>query len=79
MIEVYKVLFLLLLRGISCLSDVTLDTISTGPEIPERLELSFIISISLGFYILVLLSDKKTDEIDLDLFTDFTVSSISVI
>ena len=46
-------------------------------DIPERIKLSFLISISLGFSILVLLSDKLADKIDPDLFTDFTVSSVS--
>ena len=45
---------------------VTLDTLSPFTYIPERLGLSFLISISLGFSILVLLSDKLADEIYLD-------------
>ena len=45
----------------------------------ERLELSFLISISDGFSIFVLFLDKLADEIDLDLFTIFTVSSVSVL
>ena len=72
-------LFLLFLQGICFLYGVTLDTLYPCLDIQERLELSFLISISLGFYILVLLSDKLADDIDLDLFTGFTVSSVSVI
>ena len=79
LIEVSEVLFLLLLRGIRCSAGVTLDTLYTCPDIPERLELYFLISISLGFSILVLLSDKMSDEIDLDLSTDFTVSYVLVL
>ena len=78
MIKVSGILFLLFFRGIRCISGVTLDTLFPCPDIPERLGLSFLISISLGFYILVLFSDKLADEIDLDLFTYFTVSSVSV-
>ena len=79
MIEVSGVFFLLFLRVIRCLSGVTLDTLSPCPDIPEILGLYFIISISLSFYILVLLLDKLIDEIYLDLFNDFTVSSVSVL
>ena len=79
LIEVSEVFFILFLRGICCLSGVTLDTLSPCTYIPERLELYFITSISLGFSILAILSDKLTDEIDLYLFTDFTVSSILVL
>ena len=49
------------------------------PDIPEILELSLLIYICLGFSILVLLSEKLVDGIDLDLFSFFTVSSISVL
>ena len=79
MIELYEVLFLLLLRVIRCLSGVTLDTLYPRPDIPEILELSFLISIFLGFSVLVLLSDKMAHEIDLYLFTNFNVSSVSVL
>ena len=71
--------FPLFLLGIRCLSVFTIDKLFPCPDIPERLELSFLISLSLGFSILVLLSDKLADKIDLYLFTDFTVSSISVL
>ena len=74
-----KVFFLLFLQWISCLSGVTLDTLAPCPDIPERLGLSFLMSISLGFSILVILSDKLADEIYLYLFTYFNVSSVSVI
>ena len=74
-----EVFFLLFLRGIRFLSGVTLDTLSPCPDIPERLELSFLIYISLGFSNLLLLLEKLADEIDLDLFTIFTVSYVSVL
>ena len=74
-----EVFFLLLLQGICCLYSVTLDKLYPCPVILEILDLSFLISISLGFSILVLLSDKLVDEIELDLFTDLAVSSVSVI
>ena len=76
-IKISQVFFLLFLQGIYCLSGVTLDTLSTCPYIPERLGLYFLISIYLGFSILVFLSDKLADEIDLDLFTVSTVYSVS--
>ena len=79
LIEVSEVFSLLFLRGIRCLFGVTLDTLYPCPDIPERLELSFLISIYFGFSILVFLWDKLADEIDPDLFTDFTVSSVSVV
>ena len=41
--------------------------------------MSLLISISFGFSILVLFSDKLADGIDLDLFTNFTVYSVSVL
>ena len=62
LIEVSEVLFILFLQGIRCLSVVTLDTISPCTDIPESLELPLIISISLDFYILVLLSDKLAEK-----------------
>ena len=43
------------------------------------LNFSFINFISFGFCLLVLLSDKLADEIDLVLFSGLTVSSVSVI
>ena len=60
-----------------CLSGDSLDTIAPCPDIPERLELYFLISIFLGFSILALLSEILADEIDLDLFSVFTVSYVS--
>ena len=47
-------------------------------DIPEILGLSLLIYIYLGFCFLALLSEKLTDEIDLDLFS-VTVSSVSVL
>ena len=61
------------------LSGNLLDTHAPCPDIPERLGLSFLISISFGFSVLVLLSEKLADEIELDLFIVFTVSSVSVL
>ena len=74
-----EVFFLLFLRGIRRLSGVTPDTLAPCLDIRERLKLSSIIPIYLDFSILVILSDKMADEIDLDLFTDSTVSSVSVL
>ena len=74
-----KVLFILFLQGIRCLSGDSIDTLASCLDIPEILGLSLLISISLGFSILVLLSEKLADEIDLDLFSVFTVSYVSVI
>ena len=78
-IELSEVFFLLFLRGICCLSGVTLDTLYPCTYIPERLGLSFLISIYLGFSILVLFWYKLADEIDLDLFTAFNMSYVSVL
>ena len=71
--------FPLFFWGILCLSGVTLDTLYPCPDITERLELSFLVSISMMFLIFVHLSDKLDDEIDLDLFTDFNVTLVSVL
>ena len=67
------------MQGISCLSGVTLDKLSPCSDIPQRLELYLLLSTSFDFYILVLFSDKLADEIELDSFTDFTASYISVL
>ena len=74
-----ELFFILFLQGIRCLSGDSLDTLDPCPEIPERLGLYFLIYISLGFSILVLLSEELADEIDLDLFSFFTVRYISVL
>ena len=79
LIEVSEVFFLLFLQGIPCLFGYSLDTLAPCPDIIERLELPLLISISLGCSILVLLSEKLADEIDLYLFSVFNVSSVSVI
>ena len=62
-----------------CLSGVTLDKLSPCPDIPERLEFSLRTSISLGFSILILFSDKLAEKIDLELPTYFTVYYVSVL
>ena len=54
-------------------------TLATGLDIIERLVLSLLMFISFGCSMLVLLSDKLADEIDLDLFIVLTVSYVSVI
>ena len=74
-----EVFFLLFLRVIRCLSGDLLDTLDPCPYIPKILALSFLISISFGFYFLVLLSEKLADEIDFDLSSVFTVSSVLVL
>ena len=79
MIKVFGVFSILFLQRICCLSGVILGTLSLFTFIPEILVLSFIISISLGFYILVLLSDELADKIDFGFLAGFTVSSVSVI
>ena len=61
------------------MSDDTLVTLAPGLDILERLGLSLLAFISFGCYVLVLLSDKLADEIYLDLFIHFTVSSVSVL
>ena len=63
-----EVFFILFLQVIRCLSGVTCGTLSPCPDITERPGLSFLIYISLGFSILLILSEKLADEIDLDLF-----------
>ena len=74
-VEVFEVFFLLFLLGILCLSSFTLDQLSTCPNTPEIIGLYFIISISLGYSIFLLFIRKMADEIDLDLFTYFNMSS----
>ena len=57
----------------------TVVTLAPGLDILERLGLSLLTFIYFGCSMLVLLSDKLADEIDLDLFSVFTVSSVSVL
>ena len=57
----------------------TVVTLAPGLEILERLGLSLLTFISFGCYMLVLLSDKMDDKVDLDLFIVFTVSYVSVL
>ena len=77
-IKVSKV-FLKFLWIIGCLFGDSLVTIDTCTDISERLGFSFLISISLVFYTLLPVSDNLADEIYLYLFTDFIVSSVSVL
>ena len=52
----------------------TVVTLAPGLDILERLGLSLLTFISFGYSMLVLLSYKIADEIDIDLFSFFTVS-----
>ena len=79
LIKVSKVLFLLSLRGILSLSGDTVVTLAPGLDILGRIGLSLLTYIYFGCYMLVLLSHKMSDEIDLDLFIVFTVYFVSVI
>ena len=58
------------------MSGDTVVTLSPGIYILERLGLSLLTFIYFGCSMLVLLSDELADEIDLDLFIVFTVSSV---
>ena len=77
LIKVSEVFFLLFLQVIRCSSGDSPDTLAPCSDIPERLGLSFLRSISFGGF--VILSEKLADEIDLDLFIIFTVSYVSVV
>ena len=68
-----EVFFLLFLRGIRCVSGVTLDKFSTCPDKPETLQLYSQTCIYVCLSIPVLLLDKLVLEIHLDLATMFTV------
>ena len=57
----------------------TVVTLAPGLEILERLGLSLLTFISFVCSMLVLLSDKLADEIDLDIFVVFTVCYFSVL
>ena len=57
----------------------TVVTLSTGLDTLEILGLSLLTFIYFGCSMSVLLSDKLADEIELDLFIVFTVSSVSFI
>ena len=59
-----------------CLSGDTVVTLAPGLDILERLGLSLLTFIYFGCYMFVLLLDKLADEIDLDLFIIFTLSSV---
>ena len=61
------------------MSGDTVFTLAPGLDILEILELSLITFIYFGCSMLILLSDKMSDEIDLDLFIVFTVSSVLVL
>ena len=60
------------------LSGDTVVILDPGLDIIERLGLSLFTFISFGCSVLILLSDKLADEIDLYLFSVFTVYSVSV-
>ena len=79
LIKVSEVFFLLSLQGIYCLSGDTVNTLATCLDIVERLGLSLLTFIYFSCPILVLLSDKLSDEIDLDLFIVFTMYYLSVL
>ena len=66
-----------MLRGIRFLSIDTVVTIDPGLDILERIGMLLLPSISFGCSRLILLSDKLAYEIDFDLFSVFTVSSVS--
>ena len=53
--------------------------LTPGLDIPEKIGLSLITFIYFGCSMLILLSDKLADEIDLDFFNVFTEYYISVI
>ena len=57
----------------------TVVTLSTGLDTLEILGLSLLTFICFGCSMSVLLSDKLANEIELDLFIVFTVSSVSFI
>ena len=73
MIGVFRVFFLLFLRGIQRISGVTLYKLSPYIDQTEALKLSLFVCISEGFSILVLLLDKLVLGIYLDLFNVFSV------
>ena len=84
MIEIYENFFLLSLRGIRSLSDYTVFILAPCTDILETLgvsllNFSFLNFIYFGCCFLIFLSDKLADEIDLVLFSGFTVSSVSVL
>ena len=61
------------------MSSNTVFTLAPGLDILETLGWLLLTFIYFGCSMLVLLSDKLADEIDLDLFNVFTVSSVSAI
>ena len=61
------------------LSGDTVIIIATGLDILETLGPSLLTFIYFGCSMLILLSDELDDEIDLDLFSVFTVYSVSVL
>ena len=78
-IKVSEIFFPLILLGKRYLSINTVVTLAPGLEILDRLGLSLLTFISFGYSMLIILSDKLADEIDLDLFIYFTVYSVSVL
>ena len=61
------------------MSSNTVFTLAPGLDILKTLVWLLLTFIYFGCSMLVLLSDKLADEIDLDLFIVFTVSSVSAI
>ena len=61
------------------MSGNTVIKLAPGLDILERLGLSLLTFIYFGCSMLVLLSDKMSDEIDLDFLFFLTVSSVSVL
>ena len=57
----------------------TVVKLAPGIDIIERLVLSLLIFIYSGCSMLILLSDKLSDEIYLDLFSSFNVYCVSVL
>ena len=69
------VLSLLFLQGIRILSGVILARSYLCPDKIEKIPLSLKVSISVGFYILLLLLDKLVLGVDLDLSIELSVSN----
>ena len=77
LIKVSDSFFLLILRGIRSLSGDTVVILAPCLDILEILGLSLLTFISFGFSVLVLLSDKMDDEIDLDYLVFYCVFCFS--
>ena len=79
LIKVSGIFFLLIFPGIRSLSGDTAVILSPALDILERLGLSLLAFIYFGCSMLILLSDKLAYEIDLDVFSVFIMSYVSVI